>query len=79
MNSEVEEPDSKHLIHLSDVKGQINFEQVSFKYKDSPIESLKAINLTIKPGEKVAIIGRTGSGKSTLLKCLTSLYEPQQG
>lgn len=57
----------------------INFRDVSFRYPSSNHDSLKHINLCIKAGEKVAIVGQNGSGKSTLVKCLLGLYEPNNG
>ncbi len=57
--------------------GRIEFQNVSYSYNDLPI--LKNINLTIEPGQKVAIIGPSGSGKSTLLKFLPLFIEPSLG
>lgn len=57
----------------------IIFENVSFSYPNSNKKALKNINLQIKPGEKLAIVGGNGSGKTTLIKLLTKLYEPDEG
>lgn len=57
----------------------IVFENVSFSYPNSNKKALKNINLQIKPGEKLAIVGGNGSGKTTLIKLLTKLYEPDEG
>lgn len=59
--------------------GNIVFKDVNFSYKDQKFDVLKNINLTIKKGEKVGIIGKIGSGKSTLSKLLLNLYEPTKG
>ncbi|RXZ82787.1 ABC transporter ATP-binding protein [Paenibacillaceae bacterium] len=56
----------------------IEFKNVSFSYNDSK-KVLIDVNLKIKPGERVAIIGESGSGKSTLLKVLLGLYHPTEG
>lgn len=58
-------------------RGRIDMRNVSAAYDDHQI--LSGVNLSIKPGEKVAICGRTGSGKSTLLSLLLRLYEPSDG
>ena len=57
----------------------IRFEQVSFTYPGATKPSLSDINLHIKPGCSLAIVGENGAGKSTLIKLLARLYRPQQG
>jgi ATP-binding cassette subfamily B protein len=57
----------------------ITFENVSFSYTAETKPSLKNINLTIKPFEKIAIVGYNGAGKSTLVKLLLRLYDPSEG
>jgi ATP-binding cassette subfamily B protein len=61
------------------LKGQIDFKNVSFTYPHTGIQAIQGFNLTVKPGEKVAVIGRTGSGKSTLAQLLIRMYDPQEG
>lgn len=61
------------------LKGEVQLENVSFTYPHTGITALKDFNLHIKPGQKVAVIGRTGSGKSTLAQLLIRMYDPQQG
>lgn len=63
----------------AELKGDIYLENVSFKYTKDSKAVLKAINLRIKKGTKVAIVGKSGSGKSTLAKLLVGLYEPGEG
>ncbi len=57
----------------------IRFEKVSFTYADSDQPALDAIDLHIKPGEKLALVGENGSGKTTLIKLMTRLYRPTSG
>ncbi|MBR5798170.1 MAG: ABC transporter ATP-binding protein [Clostridia bacterium] len=61
-----------------DMKGEIVFEDLHFSYvPGEPV--LKGLDLTVKPGQKVAIVGATGSGKTTVVNLLTRFYEPDSG
>jgi len=57
----------------------IRFESVSFRYPGSETDALSGIDLHIKAGEKLALVGENGSGKTTLIKLLTRLYRPASG
>jgi len=57
----------------------ITLENVSFAYPSSQLASLSDINLSVKPGERIAIVGRVASGKSTLGRLLCGLYPPSEG
>ena len=59
--------------------GNIHFENVAFKYKDTGIQALRHFNLQVKKGEKVAIVGRTGSGKTTIAQLMLRMYDPTDG
>lgn len=61
------------------LEGNIEFNNVDFTYSHTGIEALKNFNLSIKKGEKVAIIGRTGSGKSTVAQLLLRMYDTTKG
>ena len=57
----------------------IEFRHVSFKYPDREEYALRNVSLTIKPGEKIALVGANGAGKTTFVKLLTRLYDPSEG
>lgn len=61
------------------IKGEIEFKNVTFSYNDNGENVLENINLHVKQGEVLGIIGMTGTGKSTLLKLISRLYDVQQG
>jgi ATP-binding cassette subfamily B multidrug efflux pump len=61
------------------LKGEVAFSNITFTYPNTGITALQGFSLTIKPGQKVAIIGKTGSGKSTLAHLLLRMYDPVQG
>jgi ABC-type multidrug transport system fused ATPase/permease subunit len=61
------------------LRGEIRFENVSFRYSDAQPAVLENLNLTVKAGERVAILGASGAGKSTLLALVTRQYDPSAG
>lgn len=79
MKMPVERERNQKYLSRPDLDGDIVFKDVNFAYKDQKFDVLKNINLTIKKGERVGIIGKIGSGKSTLGKLLINLYEPSKG
>lgn len=74
-----ERDSERHFIKRPAFKGGLSFDKVSFSYPNETQASLENISFTIKPGEKVGIVGRIGSGKSTLQKLILGLYRPQSG
>ena len=64
---------------LEITKGNIDFENVSFKYSESLQNILQKINLNIKSGEMTALVGHSGAGKSTILNLIPRFYEPISG
>lgn len=66
-------------ISLPPLKGGVSFDDVSFSFQKSRTQVLKDINLEVKPGQFVAIVGQSGSGKSTLTKLIARLYDPSKG
>lgn len=65
--------------NLPTVKGQVNFDKITFRYRPDGREILRDVSLRIKAGEMLGIVGPSGSGKSTLTKLLERLYVPQSG
>ena len=80
MKRSVDQPDYSHLVHRPVIQGNYELNGVVFKYgEDDPRPSLVIPKLEIKPGEKIAILGRNGAGKSTLLQLLSGMQTPIQG
>lgn len=79
MNMPVEREASKHYLSRPYLDGDIHFKNVCFAYKEQNFKILNNINMKIKKGEKIGIIGKVGSGKSTLIKLLMNLYETNEG
>lgn len=75
----IERVPERKYIALTHVQGQITFDQVNFKYRETVSEAVSNLSTVIRPGEKVGILGRIGSGKSTMLKLASGLYEPAAG
>lgn len=61
------------------LKGEIEFKNVSFTYPGANEPTLRDLSFIVKPGEKVVIVGKMGSGKSTIARLLAGLYEPDVG
>ncbi len=61
------------------IRHGIEFRNVTFRYPGSDVDVLRSINLTIEPGEHIALVGLNGAGKTTLIKLLTRLYDPTHG
>ena len=57
----------------------IEFRDIGFRYPDNDAWVLRRVNLIIRPGEKIALVGHNGAGKTTLIKLLSRLYDPTEG
>ncbi|MBR2444424.1 MAG: ABC transporter ATP-binding protein [Clostridia bacterium] len=79
MDVEPDIKDSKNAIKLENVEGRVQFLDVSFKYEDEKPMVLESLNLTIKAGESVAIVGPSGGGKTTLCSLIPRFYEATSG
>ena len=78
LNARTEVPPSS-AAQLPALKGRITLDQVTFRYRPDSSPVLSAMNLDIRPGEVIGIVGRSGSGKSTLTKLVQRLYTPEGG
>lgn len=63
----------------AEIEGKVTFKDVSYTYDDTNITALKNINFSVKPGETLAILGKTGSGKSTIIELISRLYDVDHG
>ena len=79
LSIEPEIKDSENAVSINNVKGDIKLEDVSFKYNDSSHRVLKHINLEVKAGSYVALVGSSGAGKTTLCNLLPRFYEATSG
>ena len=79
LNTPAEPAHNPNRTALPNIKGQVTFDNVSFRYQPTRPEVLKNLNLQVKPGEVIGIVGRSGSGKSTLTKLIQRLYVPEGG
>jgi ATP-binding cassette subfamily B protein len=64
---------------ITSLKGDISFKNVHFKYPKAEVDAIHDVNLTIKDGTSVGIIGRTGAGKTTLVQLIPRLYDATEG
>jgi subfamily B ATP-binding cassette protein HlyB/CyaB len=78
LNTRTEVP-PQALAQLPPVKGRITLDGVTFRYRPEAPPVLHGLNLDIRAGEVIGIVGRSGSGKSTLTKLVQRLYSPEQG
>ncbi|HSF80207.1 MAG TPA: ABC transporter ATP-binding protein [Anaerolineales bacterium] len=79
LDTAVEVQDLPGSYDLPKIWGEVRFEDVSFHYADYPAIVLEDINLHVKPGQTVALVGETGAGKSTLVKLLSRFHDPTEG
>jgi ATP-binding cassette, subfamily C, bacterial LapB len=79
MQSPVDRSPQARYLTKAKIQGNIHFRNVDFSYPNQEQKALSNINLVIKPGEKIALLGKIGSGKSTLARLLLGLYSPTSG
>lgn len=78
MEAEPQEPDSPDAIELTQVKGAVELKNVSFSYVPEQ-KLIRDFNLSVKPGQRVAIVGPTGCGKTTVINLLMRFYDINKG
>lgn len=78
MEAEQQEPDSPDAIELTQVKGAVELKNVSFSYVPEQ-KLIQNFNLSVKPGQRVAIVGPTGCGKTTVINLLMRFYDVNKG
>lgn len=79
MAKPVERPDDARFVQRPALRGEIEFRGVKFAYPGRTDAALDGVSFRIRPGERVALIGRVGSGKSTIQRLIQGLYTPAEG
>ncbi|KIU44372.1 ABC transporter [Pseudomonas putida] len=74
-----ERPAGQQTLERTQLHGALQVSQVTFRYNGQNAAALDNVSFTVKPGERIGIIGRSGSGKSTLARLLMGFYEPEEG
>ena len=71
-------PDSEDTVEIKEVNGKLEIQHISFSYTENQ-KLIEDFNLSVKPGQKIAIVGPTGCGKTTLINLLMRFYDPKSG
>jgi len=79
LNRQPEPSYHQNRITIPQVQGRVEFENVTFRYRQDSQAAVRRLSFTVEPGQVVGIVGRSGSGKSTIAKLLQCLYRPEQG
>jgi len=79
LDTEPEVADKPDAIEMPRIKGDVQFEHVSFRYDPDELDVLHDINLHVPAGQTVAIVGPTGAGKTTLVNLIMRFYDPTEG
>ena len=79
LDAEVTVKDRENVTRLHDMKGEIEFRRLTFRYPDGETDALKDVSFTIHAGESVGVVGRTGSGKTILVDLILRAYNVPDG
>jgi ATP-binding cassette, subfamily B, bacterial len=79
LSEQTSTPAPQHPVELGDVRGEVRFENVTYRYRRAAVDALRGVDVTIEPGQRIALVGRTGAGKSTMMKLAARFYDPSGG
>lgn len=79
MNTPTDRDLTRNYLRKPTAHGALSADNISFRYGPTSPDSIRNLNISLTPGERVAVLGRIGSGKSSLLKVLAGLYQPREG
>jgi ATP-binding cassette subfamily B protein len=79
MRTQTTTPEAEHPVQAGHLRGEIELDDVHFRYRTDSAQAIGGISLRIAPGETVAFVGQTGAGKSTLVKLIARFYDVTQG
>jgi ATP-binding cassette subfamily B protein/subfamily B ATP-binding cassette protein MsbA len=79
LDTPIEVKDEPHAHAMPTIRGEVNFDHVGFHYSDDPTPVLQDINLRIKAGQTIALVGETGAGKSTFARLVSRFYDVTAG
>lgn len=79
LHTPIDVRDEEDAKEMESITGAVRFDNVSFHYSDDPALVLDSIQLDVKPGETVALVGETGAGKTTIVKLLARFHDPTSG
>jgi len=79
MDTPVEVQDAPDAGELAFIHGEVEFRDVCFHYEEADMPVLQDINLRVRPGQTIALVGKTGAGKSTFIKLLSRFHDPIDG